>query len=102
MVTVQYIVPCYIPKTKPVKNDDGSQTNQNATGDASKKDQLWHTSDKESDNTTLTNIGGEKMPDNLNNLGTWGKGTTLDQAEWHAARVGEVNDQSSGDWGSAY
>jgi hypothetical protein len=103
MVTVQYIVPCYIPKTKPVKKDDGSnpsQTSQNT--DASKKGNIWNTSDKESDNTTLTNIGGEKMPDNLNNLGTWGKGTTLDQAEWHAARVGEVNDHSSGDWGSAY
>jgi hypothetical protein len=71
---------------------------------AAQKDGIWkdHDSVKDSDTTSLANVGDEKMPDNVNNLGAWGQGTTLDQAEWHAARFGEVNYRDSGDWGSAY
>ena len=52
--------------------------------------------------TSLGNIGGEKLPDNLSSLGAWGKGKTLAEFEWHAARIGDVDYQDSGDWGSFY
>jgi hypothetical protein len=71
---------------------------------AAQKDGMWtdRGSVKDSDTESLENIGNEKMPSNLNGLGTWGQGTTRGDAEWHAAQFGEVNYRDSGDWGSAY
>jgi hypothetical protein len=68
------------------------------------KNGIWRESSSSKNDSTISleNIGNEKMPTNLNNLGAYGKGTTRAGAEWHAAEVGDVNYQDSGDWGSAY
>jgi hypothetical protein len=100
MVTVNYVVPT-LPYTPPVLPNAGNGSG-NPAPQASQQTSIWKTSSKGNDSTSLENIGNEKMPDNVSNLGAWGKGTTLAQDEWHAARVGEVNYQDSGDWGSAY
>jgi len=67
-----------------------------------KKKGTWKDSDSSQNNSSysLGNTGEQKMPDNLSNLGAWGKGTTLAEWEWHAARVGDVDYKDSGDWGS--
>ena len=72
-------------------------------GRAQKKG-IWKGSDSSTDGSTssLGNVGGEKLPDNLSHLGDYGKGTTLAEYEWHLARIGEVDVHDSGDWGSAY
>jgi hypothetical protein len=100
MVTVHYVVPTmpFPPSTPPANPGNTSQPGQNASGQTN----IWKDSSKTDHSTSIDNVGDEKMPSNVSNLGAWGKGTTLDQAEWHAARVGEVNYQDSGDWGSAY
>jgi hypothetical protein len=70
--------------------------------DEAKKKGTWKDSGSSlnSSSSSLGNIGGQKMPDNLSNLGAWGKGTTLAEWEWHAARVGDIDYKDSGDWGS--
>jgi hypothetical protein len=82
----------------------GSKDPSKQSASAAQKDGMWsdHESVKDSDSGSLENIGNENMPSNLNTLGTWGQGTTRADAEWHAAEFGVVNDQASGDWGSAY
>src|SRR5882724_8112215 len=104
MVNVRYVTQV-IPQIPPHKAGGGStdtSQGQNQAGSASQKNEIWKDSGKDDQTTSLENTGNEKMPSNLNSLGTWGQGTTLDDAEWHADQFGEVNDQSSGDWGSAY
>jgi len=105
MVTVQYTVPgaSFVPRI-PHKPDGGSKDASQQTSDASQQDGIWkdHYSSKDDHSTSIENTGGEELPSNLNNLGAWGKGTTLAESEWHAARIGEVNYRDSGDWGSAY
>src|SRR5215472_17094818 len=82
----------------------GSNGPSRQAAGAAQKDGMWsdHGSVRDSDTESLENIGNEKMPSNLNSLGTWGQGTTRADAEWHAAQFGEVNYRDSGDWGSAY
>jgi hypothetical protein len=104
MVKLQYVIPpVNFPKPAPPKSD-ASQQAANNNGDASNKDGMWKdsVSGKDDHTTSVENIGNEKMPTNLNSLGVWGQGTTQADAEWHAAQIGDVNYQSSGDWGSAY
>jgi hypothetical protein len=83
---------------------DRSNNSSKQANSAAPKDGMWsdHGSAKDSDSGSIENIGNENMPSNLNSLGTWGQGTTRADAEWHAAELGVVNDQASGDWGSAY
>src|SRR5215475_6989956 len=100
MVTVNYVVPT-MPYTPPVLPNSGAQ-GQNQTPQASQQTNIWKDSSKGDYSTSIDNTGNEKMPDNVSNLGAWGKGTTLAQGEWHAGRVGEVNYSDSGNWGSAY
>jgi hypothetical protein len=101
-----YVRPRALPNTSGGGSNAGGGSNDvsHQAGAGAQKDGVWRDSGsaRDSDTTSLENIGNEKMPDNLNNLGAWGQGTTLDQAEWHAARFGEVNYRDSGDWGSAY
>ena len=115
MVTLRYVVPTInFPSSVPPAKSGGGSTDTSQTGanngaaDASQKDGMkdgiWRQSysSKNDSTTSVENIGNEKMPANLTSLGGYGKGTTRAQAEWHAAEVGDVNYQSSGDWGSAY
>lgn len=82
----------------------GSNPPSKHAASAAPKDGMWtdRGSVRDSDTESIENIGNEKMPSNLNSLGTWGQGTTRGDAEWHAAQFGEVNYHGSGDWGSAY
>ena len=59
-------------------------------------------SSKHNSSTSLGNIGGQKLPDNLSNLGKWGKGTTLAEWEWHALRIGDIDYHDSGEFGDFY
>jgi hypothetical protein len=72
--------------------------------DELKKQGTWKGSDSSvhGSSSSLGNVGGEKLPDNLSKLGAWGKGKTIAEFEWHAARVGAVDYKDSGDWGSVY
>jgi len=98
MVTVRYVVPTFkFPPSAPPPNPNGGAKDPAQDGDWKKS-----VSSKDDHTSSLENIGDEKMPTNLNNLGAWGKGTTAAEGEWHAGRFGEINSQSSGDWGSAY
>jgi hypothetical protein len=103
MVTFdQYVVPYLPPTDVPPANSEPSNDAAKNAADLAKQNEIWKDSAKDDHTTSAENIGGEKMPSNLNSLGAWGQGTTVADAEWHAARVGEVNYQGSGDWGSAY
>src|SRR5262245_31758799 len=66
--------------------------------DALKKKGTWKETDssKHNSSSSIGNVGGEKLPDNLSHLGDWGKGTTLAEWEWHALRVGDVDYKDSG------
>jgi hypothetical protein len=107
MVKLQYVIPpVNFPKQAPPSTGGSQNASQQANnnGDASNKDGMWKdsVSSKDDHTTSVENIGNEKMPTNLNSLGVWGQGTTRADAEWHAAQIGDINYQSSGDWGSAY
>src|SRR5690242_582512 len=103
MVTFdQYVVPYLPPTDVPPANSEPSNDAAKNAADLAKQNEIWKDSAKDDHTTSAENIGGEKMPSNLNSLGAWGQGTTVADAEWHVARVGEVNYQGSGDWGSAY
>ena len=95
-MTYKFTIPT-MPVTQTPPPNQGNGQNQ-----ASQQTTIWKDSSKTDYSGSIDNTGNEKMPDNVSNLGAWGKGTTLDQAEWHAGRVGDVNYQDSGDWGSAY
>jgi hypothetical protein len=69
--------------------------------DEARKKTIWKSSDSSNNDhsTSLGNVGGEKLPGNLNSLSDR-KGTNVAQFDWNLFRFGDFDVHDSGDWGS--